>query len=73
METVRPESVGMSSEQLAHVDRHLQENYVDSGKIPGCQTLVFRRGGLAHHSVLGRPTSSVVPQQRMTRSIASTR
>ena len=54
METVRPESVGLSSEQLAHVDRHLQENYVDSGKIPGCQTLVFRRGGLAHHSVLGK-------------------
>lgn len=53
METVRPESVGLSSEQLAHVDRHLRENYVDPGKIPGCQTLVFRRGGLAHHSVLG--------------------
>ncbi|MCR9096600.1 MAG: beta-lactamase family protein [bacterium] len=54
METVRPESVGLSSEQLAHVDRHLKENYVDPGKIPGCQVLVFRRGGLAHHSVLGK-------------------
>ncbi len=54
MEIVRPESVGLSSAQLAHIDRHLQENYVAAGKIPGCQTLVFRRGGLAHHSVLGQ-------------------
>ena len=54
MKTVRPESVGLSSEQLAHVDRHLNDSYVEPGKIPGCQTLVFRRGALAHHSVLGR-------------------
>jgi len=54
MKTVRPESVGLSSEQLAHVDRHLNDSYVEHGKIPGCQTLVFRRGALAHHSVLGR-------------------
>jgi len=45
---------GLSSAQLAHVDRHLRENYVEPGKIPGCETLVFRRGALAHHSVLGQ-------------------
>ncbi|MEM9177170.1 MAG: serine hydrolase domain-containing protein [Myxococcota bacterium] len=54
MDTVRPESVGLSSAQLAHVDRHLRERYVEPGRIAGCETLVFRRGALAHHSVLGR-------------------
>ena len=53
MPLVRPESVGLSSAQLTHIDRHLEERYVRTGKISGCQTAVFRRGELAHHSVLG--------------------
>ncbi|MFK7895325.1 MAG: serine hydrolase domain-containing protein [Myxococcota bacterium] len=53
MNVVRPETVGLSGSQLAQIDRHLNENYVRPGKIAGCQTLVFRRGKVAHHSVLG--------------------
>lgn len=53
MNVVRPESVGLSAPQLAQIDRHLGERYVAPGKIAGCQTLVFRRGEIAHHSVLG--------------------
>jgi len=54
MQTVRPESVGLSSQQLDHIERHLKRRYVDPGKIAGCQTLVSRRGQLAYHSVLGQ-------------------
>jgi len=53
MNTVRPEAVGLSSDALTNIDRHLLDNYVAPGKIAGCQTAVFRRGELAHHSVLG--------------------
>jgi len=53
MNTVRPESVGLSSDALANIDRHLLDNYVTPGKIGGCQTVVFRRGDLAYHSALG--------------------
>lgn len=53
MNVVRPESVGFSGTQLAQIDRHLDQRYVAPGKIAGCQTLVFRHGEIAHHSVLG--------------------
>ena len=29
----RPEDVGLSSERLARIDRHLQERYIEPGKI----------------------------------------
>src|SRR5215471_7059716 len=48
-----PESVGMSSAALARVDRHLKERYIDAGRYPGAQLLVYRRGKIAHASVQG--------------------
>ena len=49
----RPEELGLSSERLARIDRHLEQHYVAPGKIAGCLTLVARRGGIAHCSALG--------------------
>ncbi|MBA3029255.1 MAG: beta-lactamase family protein [Desulfobacteraceae bacterium] len=51
--TVKPESVGMSSTQLTHIDSFLKPNYVDKQKIAGCLTLVARRGEIVHLSPLG--------------------
>jgi len=48
-----PESVGMSATALARVDRHLKERYIDAGRYPGAQLLVYRRGKIAHSSVQG--------------------
>ena len=49
----RPESVGLSSERLARIDRHLEERYVAPGKIAGALTLVARRGEVVWRSPLG--------------------
>ena len=48
-----PESVGMSSERLALIDRMTQD-YVSSGKVPGMLTLVARGGKIVHLSVAGQ-------------------
>ena len=53
MITARPEDVGFDSERLARIDRHLEENYLAAGKIPGAITVVARRGEVVHASALG--------------------
>jgi CubicO group peptidase (beta-lactamase class C family) len=47
-----PESVDMSSERLARIDRHFQQ-YVDDGRLAGWQAVVARRGKVVHHSMVG--------------------
>ena len=49
----KPEAVGLSSERLARIDRHLQQKYIDAGRLKGALLLVARRGETAHLSVLG--------------------
>ena len=49
-----PEQAGFDRERLDRITQHLQRNYIDSGKIAGCQTLVSRRGQLAYYSALGQ-------------------
>ena len=51
--STKPEDVGLSSERLARIDRHLQERYIQPGKIAGAVTLVARHGQVAHLSALG--------------------
>ena len=51
--TASPESVGMSSARLARLEDHLKRNYIDSGRFPGTQTLVYRRGKVVHSAVQG--------------------
>jgi CubicO group peptidase (beta-lactamase class C family) len=53
MEFARPENVGLSSERLARIDRHLERRYLDQKKIAGALTLVARRGRVAYLSPLG--------------------
>jgi CubicO group peptidase (beta-lactamase class C family) len=48
-----PESVGMSKAALDRVDTHLKRRYIDAGRFPGTQLVVYRRGKVAHHSVQG--------------------
>ena len=44
---------GLSTERLARITTHLSRNYVEPGKIAGCQTLVARRGHVAYCEALG--------------------
>jgi CubicO group peptidase (beta-lactamase class C family) len=50
----RAERVGMSAERLARIDRFITAKYLDTGKLPCAQTLVWRRGELVHASALGK-------------------
>lgn len=51
--TASPESVGMSSARLGRLEDHLKRNYIDSGRFPCTQTVVYRRGKLVHSAVQG--------------------
>jgi CubicO group peptidase (beta-lactamase class C family) len=53
VKTVRPEQVGLSSERLARIERHLERRYLDQKKIAGALTLVARRGQVAHLAAVG--------------------
>jgi CubicO group peptidase (beta-lactamase class C family) len=53
MKTVQPEEVGLSSERLARIERHLGRRYLDEKKIAGALTLVARRGQIAHLAPIG--------------------
>lgn len=46
-------SAGMSEAALRRIDDHLQRLYLDPGKLPGTQTLVYRRGQIVYQSSLG--------------------
>lgn len=47
-------SVGLSSSRLQLLDNHLQQRYLDTGRLPCALTLIQRRGQLAHLSVQGQ-------------------
>ena len=53
MRIVPPETVGLASEGLHRIDRHLISRYIEPGKIAGALTLVARRGEVAWLSPLG--------------------
>lgn len=48
-----PEGSGMSGAALKRVDDHLRRRYIDAGRFPGTQLMVYRRGSLVHSSVQG--------------------
>src|SRR5436305_13752771 len=48
-----PESVGMSKAALESIDDHLKRRYIDAGRFPGTQLLVYRRGKVVHSAVQG--------------------
>jgi CubicO group peptidase (beta-lactamase class C family) len=48
-----PESAGMSKAAFDRLDDHLKQRYVDAGRFPGTQLLVYRRGKVVHRAVQG--------------------
>jgi CubicO group peptidase (beta-lactamase class C family) len=50
--TADPGQLGFDAARLARIDRHFAE-YVDSGRLPGWQIVVTRRGEVAHASTYG--------------------
>ncbi len=53
METVSPESVGLSSTRLKRLDDSMQR-YVDRGQLAGLITVLMRRGRVAHYGCYGQ-------------------
>ncbi|MBV9564553.1 MAG: beta-lactamase family protein, partial [Bradyrhizobium sp.] len=48
-----PESAGMSKAGFDRIDAHLKQRYVEAGRFPGTQLVVYRRGKVVHNSVQG--------------------
>jgi CubicO group peptidase (beta-lactamase class C family) len=48
-----PESAGMSKSALDRIEAHLKSRYLDAGRYPGTQLLVYRRGKVVHSAVQG--------------------
>jgi CubicO group peptidase (beta-lactamase class C family) len=48
-----PTRAGFDANRLERITAHLNKNYIDTGKIAGCQTLVARRGHVAYRKALG--------------------
>ena len=48
-----PERASLSPERLRRITEHLTKNYVQPGKIAGCQALVARHGHVAYFQSLG--------------------
>jgi len=49
----KPEAVGLSASRLERLDDVMKRRYVDSGRLPGVLTMVYRRGKLAHTGMPG--------------------
>jgi CubicO group peptidase (beta-lactamase class C family) len=48
-----PESAGMSKAAFDRVEAHLKRRYIETGRFPGSQLLVYRRGKVVHSMVQG--------------------
>ena len=48
-----PETAGMSKAAFDRIEEHLKRRYIDAGRFPGTQLLVYRRGNVVHSSVHG--------------------
>ncbi len=48
-----PESAGMSTAAFDRLEAHLKHRYIDAGRFPGTQVLVYRRGKIVHSAVQG--------------------
>jgi CubicO group peptidase (beta-lactamase class C family) len=48
------ENSGISPKSIARITDHINRNYIDNGKIAGCQIEVRRHGHLAYHNNFGQ-------------------
>ena len=53
MMELNPTAAGFSAKKLERIEQHLNENYLDAGKITGCQVMVSRRGIPAYFKSFG--------------------
>lgn len=61
---IKPETVGMSSQQLAYIDS-MMNDYVKKRKLPGGVALVARKGKIVHHKAYGlKDVEQNIPQQK---------
>jgi CubicO group peptidase (beta-lactamase class C family) len=51
---MKPESVGLSTSRLATLDKAMTSRYVETGRLPGIITMVYRRGHLVHTGISGQ-------------------
>jgi CubicO group peptidase (beta-lactamase class C family) len=51
---VNPRAAGFDSHRLERITAHLERNYIEPGKIVGCQALVARHGQVAYFRSLGQ-------------------
>jgi CubicO group peptidase (beta-lactamase class C family) len=51
--TPAPEAAGFSPERIDRITAHLEQNYIQTGKIVGCQALVARHGHVAYSRSFG--------------------
>lgn len=51
---LNPKAAGFAAGRLERIADHLSRNYVDNGKIAGCQVAVTRKGHLAYFKSLGQ-------------------
>ena len=50
---VNPFGAGLNERQLEHITEHLQNRYIDAGRIAGCQVAVARHGHVGYFRSLG--------------------
>jgi CubicO group peptidase (beta-lactamase class C family) len=50
---VKPEAVGLSASRLTRLDEVMRRRYVDSGRLPGVLTMIYRQGALVHTGMSG--------------------
>src|ERR1700759_5008615 len=48
-----PESAGMSKAAFDRIEDHLKRRYIETGRFPGTQPVVSRRGKVVHSTVQG--------------------
>jgi len=48
-----PESAGMSKQAFDRLEAHIRRRYIDAGRFPGTQVIVYRRGKVVHSAVQG--------------------
>jgi CubicO group peptidase (beta-lactamase class C family) len=50
---IEPDAAGMSEARLERITEHFTSQYVEPGKIAGCQVTVVRGGHVAYHRAIG--------------------
>ena len=64
---INPQAAGLSKIRLERITDHLQRNYIDTGKLSGCQTLVARKGVVSISPRWVRQTLNSKSPSRMIR------